>query len=486
MRGKFIVLTGCGDCAVIACNEYIKRLGRKNLMIIEEIITAKRVCKYLKGRLKKKGLMWCISSILLKCINFLFNEKKEIIKSYKSDYVVEDINGAEVIDLLENTIYTGILTNACSLLNKKVLSVCKTEVVNIHNGINPRYRGAGNVYAIKESAFENIGVTVHCVDESIDNGKIIAIERIAVRPDSTIESINRESFYKGSIMVCHYLQEGKVEWSNNVQATRKSKFYSYPVLKDYYSAKRALYKYKIRKYPLSERWISSFIERAGKYNKSVLEKQHWSDVKTVKWHDEQILSFLNKNRFETVVDVGCGDGRYADMIENNLEYIGLDFSEPTMSLHKIRSNSNGKKIKFLKAQADDLPIENDVADVILAIGLFQHVDDLGNCVKEYSRCIKNNGVVVINTLRMFPFLELLALLLPSIFNSDIRRLIHSLFLREYGELVNGDLLATRFSYMDICCVLRSYGFVVEKVQYNGLLGGETLAREMIIYARYSI
>jgi len=66
-----------------------------------------------------------------------------------------------------------IIINATSLITEKLLSLSK-NVINIHAGLMPYYRGSGcNVWTFFNQELEYTGVTIHFVDDQIDGGKII-------------------------------------------------------------------------------------------------------------------------------------------------------------------------------------------------------------------------------------------------------------------------------------------------------------------------
>ena len=67
-----------------------------------------------------------------------------------------------------------IVLNATSILSKKFIKSFKGIIINIHAGLIPYYRGAGcNVWTFYNKELEYTGVTIHFVNELIDDGKII-------------------------------------------------------------------------------------------------------------------------------------------------------------------------------------------------------------------------------------------------------------------------------------------------------------------------
>lgn len=63
-----------------------------------------------------------------------------------------------------------------SILNTKILKTCRTDIINIHGGHLPDYRGNNCIYfACLNNDFEKIANTIHYLDKGIDTGDIIEI-----------------------------------------------------------------------------------------------------------------------------------------------------------------------------------------------------------------------------------------------------------------------------------------------------------------------
>jgi len=64
-----------------------------------------------------------------------------------------------------------MLIGFCGLLPPEFLRQTSCPIFNMHPGINPRYRGWGNLWAFYENEFGLAGYTVHRVDDGIDTGE---------------------------------------------------------------------------------------------------------------------------------------------------------------------------------------------------------------------------------------------------------------------------------------------------------------------------
>jgi len=76
--------------------------------------------------------------------------------------------------------------------------------LNIHRGIAQCYRGLdSDLWAIYQNAFDDIGVTIHYVEEGLDTGDILGQRRVSISPDDEIYHLR----YKTSIVATDLLIE---------------------------------------------------------------------------------------------------------------------------------------------------------------------------------------------------------------------------------------------------------------------------------------
>ena len=99
--------------------------------------------------------------------NFL--NKKTLLKIKNGS-----LNSKKVLSEIKKISPDLIILNATSLIEKKLISSFRNKIINIHAGLIPYYRGAGcNVWTFYNKELEYTGVSIHFVNEKIDDGKII-------------------------------------------------------------------------------------------------------------------------------------------------------------------------------------------------------------------------------------------------------------------------------------------------------------------------
>ena len=108
---------------------------------------------------------------------------------------------------------------------------------------------------------------------------------------------------------------------------------------------------------------------------------------------EKLLKHIMIDSSTIVLDLGCGGGYVARELYNktNSQIYGIDSSKEAIQLSVDESKDTS--IKYQKADITRLPFPNDFADVILCIGVIEHVREYECCLKEIKRVLKNNGLV---------------------------------------------------------------------------------------------
>ncbi|HEY1829264.1 MAG TPA: class I SAM-dependent methyltransferase [Acidimicrobiales bacterium] len=88
---------------------------------------------------------------------------------------------------------------------------------------------------------------------------------------------------------------------------------------------------------------------------------------------------------ERVLDVGCGNGRYLELVDA----VGLDRSPGMLSSARART-----KGPLVAGDAACLPLANDTFDVALALHMLYHVPDRGAAAHELRRVVRPGGVLI--------------------------------------------------------------------------------------------
>lgn len=116
------------------------------------------------------------------------------------------------------------------------------------------------------------------------------------------------------------------------------------------------------------------------------------------WFEKEECYLLeNIKEGNTVLDLGCGDGKNVEIISKKTNHItGIDNDEIAVEGAREKLKSN-KDIEILLGDASDLSFDDKTFDVVTILGLIGNVGELKEKIfSETSRVLKDGGVVILS------------------------------------------------------------------------------------------
>lgn len=170
----------------------------------------------------------------------------------------------------------------------------------------------------------------------------------------------------------------------------------------------------------------------------------WSYVDRT-WDTGRIYSVLDLAGSETIVDIGCGNGR--DLIAARSDghtgpIVGIDFS-----LGMLNSVPDTVAIR-VNGDALQIPLATDSADVVCAMHMLYHVDDISAALEEAKRVMRPNGSFLCSTNSEHAIPELAkpwSDAMEAVGGPSLQRQSHTRFCIESGE----PLLRRAFSSVEL-------------------------------------
>lgn len=116
------------------------------------------------------------------------------------------------------------------------------------------------------------------------------------------------------------------------------------------------------------------------------------------WEDFFIK--LKDRKHKKVLDLGCGAGRYTELlVKLGFQVWALDSSKGMLSVARKRLLNFKNRPKFSLGDMRKLPYKNEYFDLILSNGLFHNAEklhDLELSILEASRVLKQRGYMCVN------------------------------------------------------------------------------------------
>lgn len=120
-----------------------------------------------------------------------FNGKDVRLKDISDVYEVDNINDAKVVDLLEKCQPDVVIVFGTRKILKRIINTCPFGIVNLHGGDPEAYRGLdSHLWSIYHDDF-NLIVTLHSVNEKLDDGNIILQKPVSLSEGILIHELRR-------------------------------------------------------------------------------------------------------------------------------------------------------------------------------------------------------------------------------------------------------------------------------------------------------
>lgn len=177
-------------------------------------------------------------------VNFnIFFSVKSIINRFKIDFfeIHYDINQKKYLKKIEK-IKPNLIISSCSIIfKKKILKIPKYGCINRHTALLPSYGGVYPVFQSIADGKKYSGITVHLMSNKIDQGKILAQEKI-LNKQNNLSKIYKEGFSKSAKLIIKGIDI----------LLKKKKIIQYNYNKSYFS------------FPNNSRWIK-FRKNKGRF-----------------------------------------------------------------------------------------------------------------------------------------------------------------------------------------------------------------------------
>jgi ubiquinone/menaquinone biosynthesis C-methylase UbiE len=168
-----------------------------------------------------------------------------------------------------------------------------------------------------------------------------------------------------------------------------------------------------------------------------------------------------------ILEVGCGQGiEFVQNLEKGMDMTGLDYSKDSIAktkkhiTQKFKYDKNNGKFPLLRGDAENLPFQDSLFDIVYSIGVLHHTPNTQKAINEIHRVLKNDGMSVVMlyhklSWRSFPIASarFLSKFLDKITGKD--RLIYSTLLKKYSKNLDSFKGTTMLELFG-CPILKMY------------------------------
>ena len=119
---------------------------------------------------------------------------------------------------------------------------------------------------------------------------------------------------------------------------------------------------------------------------------------------EQIKKYVEFSEDTKVLDVGCGNGFFGYFFSKFCDVTGLDYSKYMLLMNPLE--------KLIRADAENLPFDDNVFDVVFSSALLHHVQSPEEILREYKR-VSKKFVVIIEPNRNNPFMFIFSMMVKE-------------------------------------------------------------------------
>lgn len=158
--------------------------------------------------------------------------------------------------------------------------------------------------------------------------------------------------------------------------------------------------------------IPRFVKDEGYSDNFGYQWNRWARVqfedenvdKPMQGYTENMFDLITRSAFKKIenrifLDIGCGPGRFADVIANRgATVVCVDYSS-AIDAAKLNFEHKGLDILFVQGDALQLPIKEGAIDHAYSIGVLHHTPDPGFGVVEANRVLKKNGTFSLSVYR---------------------------------------------------------------------------------------
>ncbi|UCG92002.1 MAG: class I SAM-dependent methyltransferase [candidate division WOR-3 bacterium] len=117
--------------------------------------------------------------------------------------------------------------------------------------------------------------------------------------------------------------------------------------------------------------------------------------KTMQLWLESISQHIPKDEVKTIIDVGCGTGRFSKALADHFSAKVYGIDPSYKMLKKAKSSILSPLVDFIQCQAANIPLCDKRTDMLFLSQVFHHIHNKDNAALEFKRVLKRDGFLCI-------------------------------------------------------------------------------------------
>jgi 2-polyprenyl-6-hydroxyphenyl methylase / 3-demethylubiquinone-9 3-methyltransferase len=160
----------------------------------------------------------------------------------------------------------------------------------------------------------------------------------------------------------------------------------------------------INRKTVSEEEVEKFSRIAGEWwdEEGKFKLLHQINPSRIRYIKEKIVShFELKNSLNgiSLLDIGCGGGLISEpMSRLGASVSAIDASEKNIQVASLHAKRSNLEINYAHTTVEEFSQGGKQFDVVLALEIVEHVDDLNLFIEKCLNLVKTDGIIILSTL----------------------------------------------------------------------------------------